>query len=1218
VSSRATTSALARTLNLVQISIERQAAIPEFVTIAGIESRLERAMFAEWSELARDAITRVIRDAPDPLTQEYLHEVPGMLINGFRGWPSRDLMTQARESVEQVYKLSAQVIARKASGAVGYKGRDLRLKAENEVAATEVIPTFDTADTDAMNWLARSQVFWMGQHFDLDTVGAIRQTAWLDLVGRSGAEVGKVLKAEAEDIFGVGAFADKGRAYFEGVAVNAATTARVSGSVLQMRGLAITHYVFMAVLDERTTEICQHMDGKTFSVSEAADRIDQMVQSGDPNAVKSMHGWDPGGFLDKLTAQGVDLKPDVPLSAEHASIVMRQGFAFPPLHFRCRSTVDIGYSTDEPPPDAIPDPNAFPWKPEDLKIVGDAGQGLGGVNAKVVLEAPDGSRWLFKPYTHRGDQDEYRAYADKLAADVAKALDHPTTDVYLLTLPKGHEGLKAMSRVGDRKAATGSIQRMLDNVEGVIGTTSWKDLTPEQLLHVQKEHLLDWLISNHDGHLENILKRSDGTLLGIDKGQAFKFFGRDRLHWTYSPNAGGGFHAPYFNEQAEKYAIGEMGRRFLLKGPQDNPELMAFLEKIRDMDDDAFLAMFRPYASKATAAGIRWAGMGEDQFLQALLDRKRTIVDDATKFYKDLNAERKKALPPIPRKPKTPPAVTPLTDEFVKDLDAAGWEGKALLLSDMDRIRSGQVLVYGMDGDGSVLETYLTEDGESALLTALGASIPSTTARVITTGSPDTFYDPSLKAVKSLVAHLGDPAHSVYDGKITDQTWQALKTMKATKALESSMTDVEKAQFGHYYQQVSDLIGGWHHVNTTDATPPVSALQAITNSVQAKKSAGFAFGKYAPTATPPVTAPGRFQVTAIKAAEWDAKLLNGRIQYQGTIGKTYGPGGDTAWKIGIGGTNPPLTAIYVPYSGNLRSKQGRLRIMIEGQPARTITKEQISAGLDALKEFGIRSELAQPIDVEAEYLRKMTKLAKLHEDMTFNVPRGLPSSEVVDKLGQNWSTKLGVKDVRRTKLYDPTPEFSPGDRGWARWKRFDIGAKQVEGFVLDHQLYVDPVAFFNITAPSARGLVATETKTRIGIPIGGLSPEADMGTGGAQGVFMRLFEESTNPLQAGHIRIDIARFLDMDNYIFDEDRYGENTPTAFRNWHETDVSKANLRRIANRSGNETITPFAVTYDLFREVAVGSASQRDQILDILRTNGITHFGPVRIEDAVKVR
>ena len=89
-------------------------------------------------------------------------------------------------------------------------------------------------------------------------------------------------------------------------------------------------------------------------------------------------------------------------------------------------------------------------------------------------------------------------------------------DIYVVTL-------------GGRR---GSIQRMFPASDGFPNGFRPADLSKADLDVVQREHVLDWFLSNHDGHRDQFLRLEDGTMVGIDKGQAFRWFGQDRLDFV--------------------------------------------------------------------------------------------------------------------------------------------------------------------------------------------------------------------------------------------------------------------------------------------------------------------------------------------------------------------------------------------------------------------------------------------------------------------------------------------------------------------------------------------------------------------------------------------------------------------------------------------------------------------------------------------------------------
>jgi 8-oxo-dGTP diphosphatase len=85
--------------------------------------------------------------------------------------------------------------------------------------------------------------------------------------------------------------------------------------------------------------------------------------------------------------------------------------------------------------------SSFPFEIDGLKKLN---INLGGAHSKQVFEAPDGSRWMFKP------QDEWRAQIDRTIYEMAVAVGHDAAETYVIS-------------VGGR---AGSIQRLYPDVGG--------------------------------------------------------------------------------------------------------------------------------------------------------------------------------------------------------------------------------------------------------------------------------------------------------------------------------------------------------------------------------------------------------------------------------------------------------------------------------------------------------------------------------------------------------------------------------------------------------------------------------------------------------------------------------------------------------------------------------------------------------------------------------
>jgi hypothetical protein len=83
------------------------------------------------------------------------------------------------------------------------------------------------------------------------------------------------------------------------------------------------------------------------------------------------------------------------------------------------------------------------------------------------------------------------------------------------------------------------------------------------MMTVQKHHALDWLIGNHDAHERQFIRSPEHGLVGIDKGQAFKYFNHDRLDWNYHPNTKYQEHEPVANTVYRNFAKGGRDERRL-------------------------------------------------------------------------------------------------------------------------------------------------------------------------------------------------------------------------------------------------------------------------------------------------------------------------------------------------------------------------------------------------------------------------------------------------------------------------------------------------------------------------------------------------------------------------------------------------------------------------------------------------------------------------------
>lgn len=134
---------------------------------------------------------------------------------------------------------------------------------------------------------------------------------------------------------------------------------------------------------------------------------------------------------------------------------------------------------------------------------------LSGYHPKHWLRDKHGRTWLFKPAPSAAHR--FRADTEHAAHQLARAWGFPAAESHLVT----HDG-----QYGQLQAALDIERSFHPDPAGVLRTC-----TPAQLQAVAREHVLDWAFDNDDTHGENLVILKDATVVGIDKGRAWRYFG---------------------------------------------------------------------------------------------------------------------------------------------------------------------------------------------------------------------------------------------------------------------------------------------------------------------------------------------------------------------------------------------------------------------------------------------------------------------------------------------------------------------------------------------------------------------------------------------------------------------------------------------------------------------------------------------------------------------
>jgi hypothetical protein len=176
------------------------------------------------------------------------------------------------------------------------------------------------------------------------------------------------------------------------------------------------------------------------------------------------------------------------------------------------------------------DQDPFPPLSELTRETGTAAASVAaGSHGNWLFRSKDGRKWVFKkddPVIARAEEAADRISRLVLGSGKAPAAKHVELD--------GESGV------------------LLEWIEGdVLNQTSHNDPSTAALQkhfeEVVAHQVVDWLVSNHDGHAGNFLVNQDG-LAAFDKGQAWRFFGEDSLSATYSPNPSKPIYIKFWSE----------------------------------------------------------------------------------------------------------------------------------------------------------------------------------------------------------------------------------------------------------------------------------------------------------------------------------------------------------------------------------------------------------------------------------------------------------------------------------------------------------------------------------------------------------------------------------------------------------------------------------------------------------------------------------------------
>ena len=841
----------------------------------------------------------------------------------------------------------------------------------------------------------------------------------------------------------------------------------------------------------------------------------------------------------------------------------------------------------EPAPSPVPAPPVFAKKGSEFVAVDESwettrgkpanftfeksAKDAGGVHAKEFWLDGEGSRWMFKPA-----DNPLLAHSEEMAYRLGRLVDPEAIEVRVIAL----------------NGRVGTIQKMKTGLRPDYDFRDLADLsalTREEIEQLQREHVIDWFVSNHDNHPQQFIRTVDGRLYGVDKGQAGKFLGRadEELRIGYNPNSNHGSLESLYDRMFRAAKAGQI--------QVDPSAALRYIREIEQIPDDVYLDAVRAYAD----ARFGRNEAARKSFLDMLLARKQRIRPDFERYYGEVTGKkdfRFEADIPVPRKGR----LGKQEMDIVEDAAALGWQGKTLPI-DADEVEDQNALIFTESFGGkkrTVVKLKMRPDADGRILESLkqGAMDRSN----IKVGEPlaeDRFAQDILLAVKTT-------NHHAQDGSYNQSKLDAARKHRAalTKLLKSGDPDVK--EMAETYLQWLDRVD-----------------EAVT---QRQKVGGGNFEAYLrkrlPARDDKKAPPFTVRKTKVQSTRRELRKNDVSVLDDAATNSTMFNGDRLKDGEQYEITFPDGTRVrYTPWSGaNLYAQQGELELAIAG----AAEPDTVERALEHLGSLGVDASIASPQHAEWMYLRKLAYIRKEDQDGEYVSllgdldKRGAAMDERVQALRGFWEHRLGVPDLTRLPGYNPLGEYQYGHAdakrrgGYRHQYRFDLSdedlERQMKGYTLKHSLTnrTQMGPFIETLLDNNGAMISTVEKMRAGVVPGGMSPEADMSTGGATYFFTRIKKLGADgkPKDTGlYFKKRLLRRMDAISY--DGDKYGRCTDDTVREQRHSTVD--GWKHCARQGSNETIFKYSVTLlDNIEFIQTASAQERDRVLRAFTSRGIT--------------
>lgn len=878
---------------------------------------------------------------------------------------------------------------------------------------------------------------------------------------------------------------------------------------------------------------------------------------------------------------------------------------------------------------------------------------LSGMHSKDVWVDQLGNEWMTKAFPS-DPNSKARIDAEHNANVIGRMFGFRNPETTVQTL----NGI--YSYVQHLKPATGDLN-----------TKTPAQLNDEQLAQAMEEHVLDWLVSNHDSHPGNLLLDPDGkSVIGIDLGQAGLFTGDDKLEVGYK--ATNPIHVWYdqFYKAVQSGQIDQKRADYITR------RVLTKALRVQNKYTDEFRSLILDGVKNRTKFPPQLPT--KDQFVDYLVQRKSGIATDFDTLYKSLYNKAGWDYPFDLENlqnggGKLGNAYLGISPEFMADVKANAAHGKSVFFATPD-IDGQHALIWTENNKGSTdLRGEMTiRKAADKVITAwlakqaVSNEVSHSNSSVNQPSAPDheflpnnqTWYSSIVAGAKTVNTHQADGAYNTgtlasMDSAL-DQMQQALSKLDQHVAVKpnlpftySGTTFVTKEQQDAWRTMLTEYIKAAQGVQAAKAASIKTDKPAVTLA-QYTASKGLDTKHFIPGTTPTAkkAQDGDIEAQSVVEVEPGKLIKVTKRKAYGSLGtfdpvsgqlKTTGTleSGHTGYQFDI--EYGPTKISYRPHTSEdvKTSQQGQLRWTVSGWDGQDTAPLQDV--LDTLQDIGLNLDPATESSLEAHYWehlyailqdrnltgKNQVKLQALitevksalaaKKDMADEDKASLIKGAFAKVWGQdvvdqaNWYPQFGRNRVHGAQ--DTVTSTS----GHPYWVRPDYSLQQLYGL-------------YNGSVPSSSGgsqlvmklsqsgsALSTEERLRqLGQFITGMSSTADQKTGGANFVFMR--QNTSHGTYFYHPSVALR----STNYAFNGDKFGEITIRKDKSPWELDAST----KFGNGSPSgfptmggtpELMVKHSVSIrDDIAAIVFNSASERQQAISFYQSHGVTTINGLPLE------